>query len=230
MLELYEAYSNLEDVMALTQAMFQHVASRVLGKLQVEYGGVQIDLSGDWPRIPMLQAIAANSGVTHADLHYYDSARAAAEARGVDVSRDTNLGGVIDKLFERFVEPTLVQPTFITDFPLDISPLAKKKADDPSLTRRFELFIGGQELGNAFSELNDPIDQQERFERQSARKAGGDAEAHPMDSDYVMALEYGLPPTGGLGVGIDRLTMVLTNSATIKDVILFPLLKPDAQP
>ena len=226
MLELYQAYADLDDVMSLTERMFRHVAAEVLGCLTLQYAGHTIELEGAWPRIPMLGAIEALSGIEATRLCSFEEARSAAQARGVDVSRDSSLGEVVNKLFDHFVEPTLIQPTFITDFPVDISPLAKKRADDPTLTRRFELFAGGQELGNAFSELNDPIDQRERFVAQAARLAGGDAEAHPMDEDYLTALEYGLPPTGGLGVGIDRLTMLFTDSVSIRDVILFPLMKP----
>lgn len=226
MLELYMAYCNLEDVMDLTERLIRQAAMDALGDKPLQFNGATIDLNVPWPRIPMLGAIEERSGIPANALGSFETARAAAQAQGVDVSRDKSLGEVINKLFDHFVEPLLIQPTFITDFPIDISPLAKKRADNPALTRRFELFIGGQELGNAFSELNDPIDQRERFVSQSQKKAAGDAEAHPMDEDYLLALEYGMPPTGGLGIGIDRLAMLITDSSSIRDVILFPLQKP----
>jgi lysyl-tRNA synthetase class 2 len=229
MLELYKAYVDLDDIMELTEVMFRYTCEDVTGQTCVPYGNNMIDFSGPWPRISMLDAICQRSGIRPEDLATFEAACSAAEQRDVDVSRDRTLGEVINKLFETFVEPELIQPTFITDFPIDISPLAKKRSDNPALTRRFELFVGGQELGNAFSELNDPIDQRERFQAQSSQRVAGNDEAQPMDEDYLIALEYGLPPTGGLGIGIDRLAMVFTNSSSIKDVILFPLQRPVVQ-
>jgi len=229
MMELYQAYSDLDDIMALTERMILRIVADVRGDSRFGFEGAEIDLAIPWARLPMLAAIQERSGIAAAQLGDYEEARRLAEGRGVDVTRDRTLGEVINKLFEHFVERTLIQPTFITDYPVDISPLAKKSAADPKLTRRFELFIGGQELGNAFSELNDPCDQRERFMAQASKQAQGDVEAHPMDEDYLLALEYGMPPTGGLGIGIDRLVMLLTDTSSIKDVILFPLLKPAGQ-
>ena len=226
MMELYEAYTDLEGMMDLTERLITHVADSVNGASSFSYSGNVICLDRPWKRIPMLEAIESLSGITADRLGRFGEARSAAEAAGVDVTQDTSVGGVINKLFERFVEPTLIQPTFITDYPVDISPLAKRRSDNADLTRRFEVFIGGQEIGNAFSELNDPMEQRERFDAQTIRGAEGDDEAHPMDEDYLLAMEYGMPPTGGLGIGIDRLAMLLTNSTSIRDVILFPLLRP----
>ncbi|MCA1595170.1 MAG: lysine--tRNA ligase [Chloroflexi bacterium] len=226
MMELYQAYANLDDIMDLTEQLLRHVAEAVTSGEALEVDGQTIDLAGPWRRIAMQEAIEEKSGITARDTATFESARSAAEKAGVDVSRDGTLGEVINKLFEHFVEPTLIQPTFIVDYPIEISPLAKKKPGSPGLTRRFEVFIGGQEMGNAFSELNDPIDQRERFIAQAARHAGGDEDAHRMDDDYLLAMEYGMPPAGGLGIGIDRLTMLLTGCTSIRDVILFPLLRP----
>jgi len=159
-----------------------------------------------------------------------DSAKAAGERLGLPMDQEQMVGGIIEKIHERFTQPHLVQPTFVTDYPIETSPLAKKRRDNPRLTRRFEPYIAGLEIGNAFSEINDPLDQRERFEEQSARRAAGDEEAHPMDTDFLEALEYGMPPTGGLGIGIDRLVMLLTDQPSIRDVILFPQMKPEASP
>src|SRR5205823_2320715 len=168
------------------------------------------------------------TGVAPEAFASLDSARAAGVSLGLDMARETQIGGIIEKIHERFVQPTLIAPTFITDFPLETSPLAKKRADNPLLVRRFEGYIASQELCNAFSEINDPDDQRERFLQQAQLAARGDAEAHPMDEDFLRALEYGMPPTGGLGIGLDRLVMILTDTDSIRDVILFPQMKPEA--
>ncbi len=227
MMELYQAYANLEDIMDLVERLFCFVCERIHGGLTLTYQGQTVDLTPPWKRLPLLEGIKQYSGIEPAEFRSVESAKAAGERLGLDMEKETTIGGIIDKIHERFMQPNLIQPTFITDFPLEISPLAKKRQDDPSLTRRFEPYIIGQEMGNAFSEINDPIDQRERFVAQGAMRASGDEEAHPMDEDFLRALEYGMPPTGGLGVGIDRLIMLFTDSASIRDVILFPQLKPE---
>lgn len=175
----------------------------------------------------MLEGIERYAGVKPEEFATLESAKAAARRVGIPDEHEHSIGGIIEKLHERFTQPHLIQPTFITDFPLDTSPLAKKRPDNPSLTRRFEIYVAGQELGNAFSEINDPLDQRERFEQQILQREEGNEEAHPMDEDYIRALEYGMPPTGGLGVGVDRLAALLTGAPSLREVILFPLLRPE---
>jgi len=226
MMELYQAYANFEDIMELTEEMIAHIVQKVHGTLEVIYQGQLLQFQTPWRRLPMLEGIVEYSGVDFRSIKTDEQARHAAQEKGLHVDKDASRGKIINEFFEEFVEPNLIQPTFITGHPVEISPLAKRNADQPEYTDRFEAFIFGRELANAFSELNDPIDQRQRFEAQAAERAKGDDEAHLMDEDFVLALEYGLPPTGGLGIGIDRLVMFLTDSASIRDVILFPTMRP----
>ena len=230
MLELYQAYADYHDMMDLTEELIYSVARDVLGKSVVEYGGVEINLEPKWPRLPMLKAVAEYSGLDFTQLKTAQEARRAVGQAGIslEISPADSWGDILNKVFEETVEPRLIQPTFVVDYPVAVSPLAKRKADDPELTYRFELFICGREIANAFSELNDPIDQRERFMAQVEKRKSGDEEAHMMDEDYLTALEYGMPPAGGLGIGVDRLVMILTGAQSIRDVILFPLLRPRA--
>lgn len=227
MLEVYEAYANYEDMMRLSEEIFTTAAMETLGTLQITYQGQDIDLTPPWKRISMFDALKEYGNVDTSKLMDFESAKELCNAMGIHVDARATLSTLVNNLFEEFVEPNIVQPTFITDHPTAISPLAKRRRDNPELTERFEIFIAGRELGNAFSELNDPIDQRGRFEQQVREKAAGDDEAHPMDEDYLRALEYGMPPTGGLGIGIDRLVMLLADAASIRDVLLFPQLKPE---
>jgi lysyl-tRNA synthetase class 2 len=226
MLELYQAYADYTDMMAITEEMVAAVAREVLGTARVPYGSCEIDLSPPWARVSMIEALRAKTGFDVLELPSDEAARALARSCGLEVPPDATRGQVIDHLAERLVLPDLVQPTFLLDHPVEISPLAKRKADDPRLTYRFEAIVAGMELANAFSELNDPVDQRERFVAQAAERARGNDEAQPLDEDFLLALEYGMPPTGGLGIGIDRLVMLLTRSPSIRDVILFPLMRP----
>jgi lysyl-tRNA synthetase, class II len=193
----------------------------------ITFQGQQADLTPPWRRISMVEAIAEKAGIPAADLESEEAIRRACAERNLPAGPELQLSTMVNNVFEEFVQPSLVEPTFVTDYPTAISPLAKAHADDPELTERFEGFVCGMEVGNAFSELNDPDEQRRRFEQQVRSRAAGDAEAHPMDEDYLRALEYGLPPTGGLGIGVDRLVMLLTDSPSIRDVILFPLLRPE---
>ena len=193
-------------------------------------GDVEVDLDSPWRRVTMTDAVKEATGLDYLGDMSDDEFRQAARDRGIDIPADMPRGKVLEELFDDAVEATLVQPTFVTDYPVEISPLARRKADNPALTDRFELFIIGREHANAFSELNNPIDQRQRFEEQVEAKRKGDDEAHPMDTDYINALEYGLPPTGGLGIGIDRMVMLLTNAESIRDVLLFPTMKPLDEP
>jgi len=227
LLESYEAYANLEDIEDLVEALIVRLTTALWGRPAFPFRGEWIDVSPPWPRLPMLEGIARYAGIAPEELTTFESAKRAAERKGLDTSQETHLGGLLEKLHERFTQPHLVRPTFVTDFPLETSPLAKKRADNPQLTRRFEAYLATQEIANAFSEINDPLDQRERFEAQHALRAAGDLEAHPMDEDFLRALEYGMPPAGGLGIGIDRLFMALCDIESIRDVILFPLLRPE---
>ena len=223
-MELYQAYADYEDMMEITEHMIETVATNVLGKTTIEYDGQQIELKAPWKRIPMIDAIKNETGIDFNEITTYEEAAAIAREKGVEV-KETR-GEIISEFFEEFVEETLIQPTFVIDYPVEISPLAKRKNDDKSLTYRFEAFINGKEVANAFSELNDAADQRERFEAQVAKREKGDDEAQMMDYDFVNALEVGLPPTGGLGIGIDRVIMLLTGQHSIRDVLLFPTMKP----
>lgn len=222
MLEFYQAYATYEDLMNITEEMFQDVAAKVTGDVKVEYQGSTIDFSSPWKRIPLLESLVEIAGVDRNILDDREALLKFAAEKDVKITKADRLGKVLTKLFESLVEPQLVNPTFITGYPVEVSPLSRRSDDKPELTERFELFIAGREIANGFSELNDPDDQRDRFLQQVADKAAGDTEAHPMDEDYIEALEYGMPPTAGEGIGIDRLAMLLTDSASIREVILFP--------
>lgn len=228
MLELYEAYSDYEDMMLLAEEMVAYTAKEVLGSTTITYQGEEIDLSPPWRRIPMLDSIEealSKAGMTIPETWSREELTELASQYDLELGDGMSRGKLINLFFEKFVEVNIVQPTFITDYPLEISPLAKRKRDDDSLTERFEIFAGHLEMGNAFSELNDPIDQRERFLDQARQRDAGDEEAHMMDEDFIRALEYGMPPTGGLGIGIDRLVMLLTDVPSLRDVILFPQMR-----
>ena len=223
-MELYQAYGDFEDMMEITENMVEHVANKVKGTTVVEFDGNEIELKAPWKRISMIDAVKEHSGVDFNEIKTDEEAIAIAKEKGVEV-KETR-GEIIAEFFDEFVEDKLIQPTFIVDYPVEISPLAKRKNDDPSLTYRFEAFINGAEIANAFSELNDALDQKQRFLDQVAKREAGDDEAQMMDYDFVNALEIGMPPTGGLGIGIDRLIMILTGQHSIRDVLLFPTMKP----
>lgn len=225
MIELYQAYADYHDMMDITEQMISHIAQEVLGKQKITYQGTEIDLTPPWPRMTMVDAVKKYTGIDYREFTSDEQARTAAAEVGVHVAGDATRGTVLNELFEAKVEENLIQPTFIIDYPIEISPLAKRREDDPNFTYRFEVFITAREFGNAFSELNDPVDQRERFVKQMEQRAKGDEEAQMHDEDFVRALEVGMPPTGGLGIGIDRLIMLLTDSASIRDVILFPTLR-----
>ena len=226
-MEFYSAYEDYHDMMNMAEELISTVANKVLGTTKITYGDLEIDLTPGWKRITMIDAIKEACGVDFNTIKTDEEAQAIAKEKGVEYEEIKNTRGhIINEFFETFVEETLIQPTFIMDYPVEISPLTKRKKDQPELVERFELFIGGREYGNAYSELNDPIDQYQRFLKQVEAKEKGDEEAGGMDEDFVTALEIGLPPTGGMGIGLDRLVMLLTNSASIRDVIFFPTMKP----
>lgn len=222
MIELYEAYADYKDIMALTENLIAHIAQEVLGTTKIQYGDQEVDLTPEWTRLHMVDAIKQYTGVDFWGETSVEEARALAKEHGVEITEHMQYGHIVNEFFEQKVEEQLIQPTFIYGHPVEISPLAKKNAEDPRFTDRFELFIVAREHANAFTELNDPIDQRERFEAQLKEKEQGNDEAHEMDDDFIEALEYGMPPTGGLGIGIDRLVMLLTNAPSIRDVLLFP--------
>lgn len=226
LLEFYAAYQNLEDMMKTTEDLFRTVAVEVFGSTVVEAGGVSIDFGKPWARVDLLSEIERLSGIKKEELSELESARQALQRVGLPSEKEHNLGGIIEKLLERFVEPTLIQPTFVVGYPIETSPLAKKDPNNPRMTRRFEGYVHGREMCNAFSEINDPIDQRERFEQQLRERALGDDEAHPMDEEFLFALESGMPPTGGCGIGIDRMAMVLTGAEHIREILPFPMMKP----
>lgn len=226
-IELYSAYEDYNDMMDITEDMFRTVAQKVLGTAKINYQGTDLDLESPWKRISMIEAIKEVTGADFNTIETDEQAIAIAEEKKVEIDPiKKTRGDIINTFFEEFVEETLIQPTFIYDYPVEVSPLTKRKPSDKRLTERFEVFIGGREYGNAYSELNDPIDQYERFKKQAEARDAGDEEANMMDEDFINALEYGMPPTGGLGIGIDRLVMLLTDSASIRDVLLFPTMKP----
>ncbi len=225
MLEVYTAYTDYTDVMDLTEGLIQHVAKAAVGKDVVEYDEQTINLADSFKRIHMVDAINEKTGVNFFDIVDFDEAVKVAETHDIKVEPHFRWGHIVNEFFEKYVEATLTQPTFVYGHPVDISPLAKKNPEDGRFTDRFELFIVGREFGNAFTELNDPIDQLERFEKQASDAANGDDEATGVDYDFVESLEYGMPPTGGLGIGIDRLVMLLTGAQSIRDVLLFPTMK-----
>jgi lysyl-tRNA synthetase class 2 len=227
MLEFYVSYADYHDLIALTEDLCAGLAKDILGATTIDYQGTRINLAPPWRRWSYHQAILEVNKLDAAVLKNRDEALAAAKRLGVEVSPAAPLVDILNDIFEETVEPNLQQPTFITDYPIEISPLARRNDHDPSLTDRFELYIAGREIANAFSELNDPLDQRERFEAQAAQRAAGDEEAHLVDEDFLRALEYGMPPTAGEGIGIDRLVMLFTNQASIRDVVLFPQLRPE---
>lgn len=228
MLELYASYQDYHDMMDITEEIFSRTTKEVLGTTKINYQGQDIDLAPGWKRISMIDSIKEVTGIDFNEIKTDEEAVALAKEKKIEIPDKTKetRGDVISLFFDEYIEKTLIQPTFIYDYPVEISPLAKKSKKDPRLTERFEAFIGGREYGNAFSELNDPIDQYERFKKQVEAREAGDEEAGMMDDDYIQALEIGLPPTGGLGIGIDRLVMLLTDCSSIRDALLFPTMKP----
>jgi len=225
MLECYTAYADFKDVMNLTEGIIRNAAEKTLGTSQISYEGQAVDLASDFKRIHMVDAIKEETGVDFWQEVTLDEARELAKKHHVEITDAMQVGHIINEFFETFVEETLQQPTFVYGHPVEVSPLAKKNVDDPRFTDRFELFIVGHEFANAFTELNDPIDQRERFESQEKEREAGNDEAHGVDEDFLEALEYGMPPTGGLGIGIDRLIMLLTDASSIRDVLLFPTMR-----
>lgn len=226
MIEFYQAYATYEDLMDLTEAMFSFVATEVTGDAKIVYQGEEIDFSEKWQRIPLLTSLVTIGGVPEELLEDHEGLLKFAEEKGIKITKAEKIGKVITKIFDILVEPNLIQPTFITGYPVEVSPLSRRSDVHPELTDRFELFIAGREIANGFSELNDPGDQKERFLQQVGDREAGNDEAHQMDEDYIEALEYAMPPTAGEGIGIDRLAMLLTDSPSIREVILFPLMKP----
>ena len=225
LMELYQAYTDYHGMMDLTENMFRHVAKEVLGTTTITYNGVEMDLGKPFARITMVDTVKQYSGVDFKEIHTVEEARAAADLHHVEYEDRHTKGDILNLFFETFVEEHLIQPTFVMDHPVEISPLTKKKPDDPEYVERFEMFMNGWEMANAYSELNDPIDQRERFAEQEKQFAAGDEEANHTDEDFLNALEIGMPPTGGIGYGIDRLCMLFTDSPAIRDVLLFPTMK-----
>ena len=226
-MEFYSAFEDYNDMMKMSEELISTVAQNTLGTTTITYEDKEINLAPEWKKITMIDAIKEVTGVDFNTINTDEEAQAIAKEKGVQFEDIKNTRGhIINEFFETFVEETLIQPTFVMDYPVEVSPLTKRKQDDPRLVERFELFIGGREYGNAYSELNDPIDQYERFLKQVEAKEKGDEEAGGMDEDFVNALEIGMPPTGGMGIGLDRLIMLLTNSASIRDVLFFPTMKP----
>lgn len=226
LLELYEAYTDIHGMMDITEGMFRHVANKVCGTGKITFDGVDLDLDKPFERISMVEAVRKYAGVDFDKIETLEEARAVAKEHHIEYEQRHKKGDILNLFIEAYVEDKLVQPTFLTGHPVEISPLAKRDPDHPCYTQRFELFINGREYANAFSELNDPIDQRGRFEAQAELKKQGDEEANDIDEDYLTAMEYGMPPTGGLGVGVDRLVMLVTGAETIRDVLLFPTMKP----
>lgn len=225
-IELYQAYVDYEEMMRITEDLFEYVALEVLGTDTINYQGTEICLKAPWKRMTMIDAVKKYADVDFNEIDTDEKAREIAREKGIEVHENDTWGKLLSEMFEEFCEEHLVEPTFVIGHPVDVSPLAKRNPKDPRLTQRFEAFINTWEFANAFSELNDPIDQRQRFEAQVAEKAAGDDEAHPMDSDFINAIEVGLPPTGGLGIGVDRMIVLLTDQPSIRDVLLFPTMKP----
>ena len=226
-IEMYEAYTDYHGMMDLVEELYSSLANTICGSSVINYQGVEINMGSPWERLTMVEAVKKYAGVDYYEWKTDEDARAAAKEKHVEVDKNATKGAVLVEFFDAYVEENLIQPTFIYDYPVENSPLAKRKADEPAFTERFEFFIYAREMGNAFSELNDPIDQRERFERQvAAKRAQPGGENARVDEDFITALEYGMPPTGGLGIGLDRLVMLLTDSFSIRDVLLFPTMKP----
>lgn len=226
LIEIYQAYTDYHGMMDLAEGLFRTIAKNVVGSTTINYGGYELDLGKPFERLTMVDAVKKYSGVDFNEVPDTAAAKALAKERGIEFEERHAKGDILNLFFDEYVEKNLIQPTFITDYPVEISPLTKRKPDNPDYTERFELFIVGREYGNAYSELNDPIDQRKRFEYQEAMRAAGDDEANMIDEDFLTALEYGMPPTGGIGIGVDRLVMLMTESVSIRDVILFPTMKP----
>ncbi|NBI07522.1 lysine--tRNA ligase [Senegalia massiliensis] len=225
-IELYEAYADYNDMMEITENVVAYAAKKALGTTEIEYQGKKLDLTPPWKRLSMQDAVKEYTGIDFDEINTDEEALKIGKEKGIEIKSGMTRGHIINELFEEYCEEHLIQPTFITHHPVEVSPLAKRNPEDPRITNRFEAFINTWEIANAFSELNDPIDQRERFEAQLKQREAGDEEAHMMDTDFINALEVGLPPTGGLGIGIDRLIMILTNKSSIRDVLLFPTMKP----
>lgn len=226
LMELYQAYTDYNGIMELTENLYRHVAKDVLGTTKITYNGIEMDLGKPFERITMLDAVKKYSGVDFNEIHSDEEAKEAAKAHGVEFQSHHKKGDILNLFFEQFAEEHMIQPTFVMNHPVEISPLTKKKPDDPEYVERFEFFMNGWEMANAYSELNDPIDQRERFKAQEELLAKGDEEANHTDEDFLNALEIGMPPTGGIGFGIDRMCMLFTDSSAIRDVLLFPTMKP----
>jgi len=226
LLELYKAYTDYYGMMDITEGIIKNVAKEVIGTTKINYQGIELDFEKPFERITMLDAVKKYAGVDFDEIKDTQEAREVAKEHNVEFEQHHEKGDILNLFFEQFVEEKLVQPTFLMDHPVEISPLTKRKPDKPDYTERFELFIVGREFANAYSELNDPIDQRKRFEHQEKLRAAGDDEANMIDEDFMLALEYGMPPTGGMGMGIDRLVMLFTDASTIRDVLLFPTMKP----
>ena len=226
LLEFYQAYTDYNGMMDIIEEMLKYISQKVLGTTVVEYGDVKLDFGKSFERLSMVDAVKKYAGVDFNEINSDEEAKAVADKRHIEYEARHKKGDILNLFFDTYVEDNLVQPTFIMNHPVEISPLAKRMPDNPEYTERFELFVAGRELANAFSELNDPIDQRERFEAQALLKAQGDDEAQGVDEDFLNALSYGMPPTGGLGMGVDRLIMLFTNNSSIRDVLLFPTMKP----
>ena len=226
LMELYQAYTDYHGMMDLTENLYRTVAEKVLGTTKLIYNGVEMDLGKPFERITMIDAVNKYSGVDFSAINTLEEARAVAKEKGVAFEERHGKGDILNLFFETFAEEHLIQPTFVMDHPVEISPLTKRKPDNPDYVERFEFYMNGWEMANAYSELNDPIDQRERFAEQEKQFASGDEEANHTDEDFLNALEIGMPPTGGIGFGIDRMCMLFTNSSAIRDVLLFPTMKP----
>ena len=229
LMELYQAYTDYHGMMDLTENLYRYVAQEVLGTTKITYNGIEMDLGKPFERITMLDAVKKYSGVDFNDIHTLEEAQAVAKAHNIEYEKHHLKGDILNLFFEEYVEEHLVQPTFVMDHPIEISPLTKKKPENPEYVERFEFFMNGWEMANAYSELNDPIDQRERFKAQEAALAQGNEEANTTDEDFMYALELGMPPTGGIGFGIDRMVMLLTDSPAIRDVLFFPTMKPESK-